>query len=334
MNNIIPYVVSILGGLAIEAFFQLVRYRDEANNPPKQLSQDGSLAGPTSYISVEKFVSSGGRNWCRYYLFRLLPVALIMTLVASVFQKYMPSSNIFVHLLVVALVSLIGRDIISILTTKYVSVRIVHVVNVVAVVILSFVMAIIFSHIDIRILAPSMSGLIDNLWSSLIVAMLVLFYFKLTDFGNNKYKSEVEEEAYVSNYILRSYQEISQKFDNVIKSSCKKNNCSIILMYSILIYESMNRPEWMRCLERLICKITGVEMTLGIAQVKTKRVITDEESIKKATKILSGSLNTLNWEQVEFAEFIKAYNSSPQYAKEAWRIMSVVNRYVFSVEGA
>ena len=103
----------------------------------------------------------------------------------------------------------------------------------------------------------------------------------------------------------------------------KDKKCSTKLLYAILIYENMNRFEWIRSLERFIVKLTGWTMTIGIAQVKTNRPISDEDSIEKAAEILEESQG-IESRPEDLYEILRPYNDSKLYAREINSIIEVL----------
>lgn len=119
--------ISIAGGFLIEAFFQLVKYKDSlnSNNPISYVSF------VSNYLSVRQFVSYGRRKWVNYFLFRTLPVAVIVLLVVSIEQRYFKVYQPWSYALWAAMVSLLFRDTWGIFKKKkFISERLIHIANV------------------------------------------------------------------------------------------------------------------------------------------------------------------------------------------------------------
>ncbi len=323
-------MIALAGGVSIEVFFQLVKYRDESSSYPRGVDQYDELVA-TSYMPVSRFISSGKRQWVKYFIFRLFPPVLIMIMVLAVFQKYYTGLDPTIYLLICALTSLLVRDIKAIFTASYLSQKLIHGLVILCVLSISYIISLMSTLVSFEVLAPSVSGLIDSLWSSLIVAMLVLIYLEVTKFSGVNNTDE-QENNYTTNYILTSYEDISEKYDEHIRDFSERNNTDIVLLYAVLIYENMNRPEWMRKIENIVCGLTHLEMTLGIAQVKTNKIISDVESIKKASKILANSSGFEGWSEEDFAEFIKVYNGGKDYPEEVRKIIRVLNEMIFLEE--
>jgi phosphoglycerol transferase MdoB-like AlkP superfamily enzyme len=117
---------------------------------------------------------------------------------------------------------------------------------------------------------------------------------------------------------------------------CNVNNTSVPLLYAVLIYEDMNRPVWLRKVENIIVKLTKKELTVGIAQVKSRKPLTDIESMRKAAAILSDT-HELNryfeqriYSSAQFQSAINKYNKSPRYHDAVAAILS--NLYTYASE--
>jgi len=283
-------------------------------------------------MSVSQYLSGGSRKWFSYFLFRLSPPFILLILLAGILNRYMPGQPATVYVVIAAIVSLLFRDLSQILKADLISEKLLHTANTVLVLFISFCVASLASITDLSLIAPSISGLVDNLWSSLLVALLVLAYLKATNMSR-KYEDKTAEETAISNYVVRSYAEIKKKYGDVIDTACRKNMCSKQVLYAILIYENMNRPHWLRAIENGIVRILKKELTVGIAQVRSNKPLTNAESIQKAAKILVGSVYAdagygdgfANISQLEGV--LDAYNSSEQYTQSISKIMSKLRTY-------
>ena len=74
--------------------------------------------------------------------------------------------------------------------------------------------------------------------------------------------------------------EITEKWDTN-NNDFRINNLKFLqlVVYSIMIFEDFNRPKNARLIENFVAKHSPREITLGIMQVKTDKLITDEQSI-------------------------------------------------------
>ncbi|MDN6296150.1 MAG: hypothetical protein L0J41_07235, partial [Alkalibacterium sp.] len=101
-----------------------------------------------------------------------------------------------------------------------------------------------------------------------------------------------------------------------------ENNCSIQLLISILINESLNRPPIFRFIENIIVKLPKIEMTVGVAQVLSSHSLSDEESIQKASEILR---DTKSVNDYDLKEYIKKYNNSETYLESILKIKQLIS---------
>lgn len=182
---IIAVIISLLFSLFIELFFQVVKYKDSINNKyPTQVTEYDHFMNPIYYSSVSKFVSSGNRKWLNYFLFRLMPPFIILVLLSSVLSKYLDIQYVDCFVIFSASVSLIFRDAISLYKAELISEKMIHFINITLVLIVAKIISVMSGVWDFSFLAPSIEGLIDNLWSSLFVALLVILYFKITNMNS------------------------------------------------------------------------------------------------------------------------------------------------------
>jgi hypothetical protein len=249
-ENIAQISIAIAGGFLIEAFFQLVKYKDSlnSNNPISYVSF------LSNYLSVRQFVSYGRRKWVNYFLFRTLPVAVIVLLVVSIEQRHFKVNQPWSYAFWAAIVSLLFRDIWGIFKKrKFISERLIHITNVLLVIFTGISIGLISNAVNLSIIAPSkIDNLLDNLWSSMIVAMLVLFYFRVTNMGGSHNVAEDENNTAFTNYVVRALGDIYDNYHESIDLFCRDESCNKLLLYSILVYEDMNRPRVIRKIENAI----------------------------------------------------------------------------------
>ncbi len=332
-NTLLAIAYSIAAGLFIELFFRLIKYRDGLNREgPRGITAYGVISDASNYLSVAQYLSGGERRWLNYFLFRLLPPALILTLLAAVIARYFDVVSVVPYLLLACGISLVPRDVASLFIAHRISERLLHFANIILVMALVPLVALFNSAFDLSPLAPTSQGLVDNLWSSLTVAILVLLYFQMTNMST-RYQDQAAEEAALSNYVVKAYNHIYGKYDAIIQSSCIEYACSKQVLYAVLIYEDMNRPATLRRFENLIVRVFHFNLTVGIAQVRSDKPITDEDSIRSAAKILGGSVYADSGvgdgfggiQQLEAT--LKDYNSSKLYSESVSQIISKLRIY-------
>ena len=323
-ENIAPISIAIAGGFLIEAFFQLVKYKDSlnSNNPISYVSF------VSNYLSVRQFVSYGRRKWVNYFLFRTLPVAVIVLLVVSIEQRYFKVNQPWSYAFWSAIVSLLFRDTWGIFKKrKFISERLIHITNVLLVICTGTFIGLMGNWFNLSIIAPSsIANLLDNLWSSMIVAMLVLFYFRVTNMGNSHNVAEDENRIAFANYVVRAFHDIYNNYHESIDLFCRDESCNKLLLYSILVYEDMNRPLVIRKIENAIVTFLKCELTVGIAQVKSKKPLTDVESIKIAARILRNTNSYDMYDAAEIKRVVGVYNSGKVYAQTIVEIMNIIRQ--------
>lgn len=321
-------ILSISFGAIIELFFQVVKYRDSLNSKyPVPITMYGQLVDPNSYLSVSQYLSLGKRRWVNYFLFRLLPPALILILLAGLLNRYLGVNHTALYIFLGATVSLLFRDLYQIFKANLVSEKILHIVNVVLVMAISLGVSILSENINLSFITPSKEGMIDNLWSSLLVAILVILYLRVTNMSNANEDVQLQDLT-TTNYVLSSYKFIDDKFAIDIINACKKYKSSVPLVYAILIYENMNRPSWMRWFENILVRVFGLNLTIGIAQVRSKKPLSDSESIYEAAKILkdSNDMDIHNKSQ-DFFTTIGKYNQGAKYANSVYVVLDKLRIY-------
>ena len=323
-ENIAQISIAIAGGFLIEAFFQLVKYKDSlnSNNPISYVSF------LSNYLSVRQFVSYGRRKWVNYFLFRTLPVAVIVLLVVSIEQRHFKVNQPWSYAFWAAIVSLLFRDIWGIFKKrKFISERLIHITNVLLVIFTGISIVHISNAVNLSIIAPSkIDNLLDNLWSSMIVAMLVLFYFRVTNMGGSHNVAEDENNTAFTNYVVRALGDIYDNYHESIDLFCRDESCNKLLLYSILVYEDMNRPRVIRKIENAIVTFLKCELTVGIAQVKSKKPLTDVESIKIAARILRSTNDCDMYDNAEIKRVVGVYNSGKVYAQTIVEIMNIIRQ--------
>ena len=323
-------LVAIVAGVFIELFFRTIKYRDSLNsNGPKSKYENLD-----SYASVSEFVGGGNRKWEKYILFRFTPPLIIFLLLASVLNKYYPTYSLMPPLLLSAFISVLFRDLISIFQKNILREQLVHLMNTALV----LAAALLVSSLDgtpfLETIAPSIPGLVDNVWSSLLIAALVVYYFEATNMSRSHQDDNAERIA-KENYVLNSYTEIKKKYHSVVQDVCTTYDVSEILFYALLIYENMNRPEFIRKLENLIVRFTSRELTVGIAQIKSEQPLSDELSIKKAgAEVLKDSSSMdfggYDLDSIELKQQIEKYNNGDDYYQSIISILRILKIYKYT----
>lgn len=329
MDKILEFIIAITVGLIIEFFFRTIRHYSEKN-----------IGGPTpkyipynNYISVSEYVSGGQKRWLSYFIFRNLPPLIIFIFSAALYQKYFFGSNIHLLLILTAITSLLPRDLYQITKSDVlIQEKIVYILNCCTVIGIAIAISSISMIFSLGFLAPSLPGIVDNLWSALLVAILVVLYVDATN--QQTMVNENSKTIILKNYVIGSYNSINLKYGPTIQSASLKDKSSKPLIYAVLIYENMNRPELVRKLENFIVKIFRIRLSVGIAQVKSKTPLSNEQSIRIGSRILKNTdaivreaLNSNEEKYLPIKDIIKIYNPSTKYIDSVIQILSIMRLY-------
>ncbi|MCG5095283.1 hypothetical protein MBN60_03770, partial [Candidatus Saccharibacteria bacterium] len=152
----------------------------------------------------------------------------------------------------------------------------------------------------------------------------VLGYFNVTNMGESYNTAEDDNNRALIDYATRKFYEIHDSYHELIDQFCESKSCNKLLLYGILIYEDMNRPRVIRKMENAIVTFFKCELTVGIAQVKSKKPLTDTESIKLAAGILKNTRNCNTYNVAEVSKAVEAYNSGEAYPQNIIEIMNII----------
>ena len=132
-----------------------------------------------------------------------------------------------------------------------------------------------------------------------IIIWLCIIIFIYKELKNNinkninidKFINKENIVKYKEEYIITEYAKYKNEYYNLINSKHKE---LIPIIYSIIIYENYHRSKAKRKIDNLLFKINPKERKLGIAQVISNKLITDEESIDILTNKLELIYNKIS----------------------------------------
>lgn len=310
------FISGFLGSILVKGIYAILGIRKDSV---------GSTAAniPINYQSTSEFLHSHSSRWIQYLLFRLLPFAAgeIFSISCTKAMKVdSPINNICCLLLVFSI-----ADYWELRTLRYycsnnkiererrsefivrISIIILHV--------LITLLLIIFSEIfSFPWLLPSFSEVKDGIWTSLIVAIMVAAYLRITDMRRAEDESddlffkhrEIERKR-------RRAKKIELKFGNILTNLSKKYKIQREIMKAILIYEDSNRPKIMRIIENALVLLLKQEFTVGIAQVTSDIPLSDKESIIKMAQKLRIDSNKNTCCDSHPQALFSMYNNDPAY---------------------
>ena len=122
----------------------------------------------------------------------------------------------------------------------------------------------------------------DQLKTIIWLAIIIFVYIILKD--NITINNIIEKKKTFNDkeeYIITEYSKLKNKYSEYIITKYQE---LIPIIYSLMVYENYYKPSIIRKLDIIKFKIDNEERKLGIMQIKTKKIITDEESIELAIK--------------------------------------------------
>ena len=164
------------------------------------------------------------------------------------------------------------------------------------------------------------SELTNELW---IAIFLVLYKFSQLVLDKWVTQGKVTKESMIVKYIVKKFKQYYARYGKLIEVTVE-NRYICILLYAIMIFEDYNRGPFLRILERVKFAITG-KGTLGIMQVQTDRMITDEESVVIAYEKLKNEIvcdETDIYDEMQINYYAWQYNNNDDYAKSVSFIFS------------
>lgn len=151
---------------------------------------------------------------------------------------------------------------------------------------------------DPRRLLPDPSNIANEVW-----LIVFAFLYKISDqavvpMGGNRRRKE--------SYLRARFVSVRERFRQVITESVDDTRVHP-LVYSVLIYETFNRPALVQLLERWLPSLRP--RSYGPMQVQAVRFLTDDESVKRGSRKLANDFR---------AEFERLKAQNPGYSDSHW----------------
>ena len=144
---------------------------------------------------------------------------------------------------------------------------------------------------SVETLLPDFSEIKNEIW-----ILILLFLYQI---GNGVGDKQIAnplyepEQAFLpelknrkKKYILKKHRIFKSKYEQTISEISNNDDSFNLIIYAILIFENFNRPRIVRWIERVWVRISKKNITQGIMQVSSNKVITDKESVIIGTKNL------------------------------------------------
>ncbi|GAA4491054.1 hypothetical protein GCM10023171_34340 [Microbacterium panaciterrae] len=206
----------------------------------------------------------------------------------------------------------------------YLSIQFIHLGMILFALLIALGLAPLGVLLDFRWLVPSMEGLRDNAWAALIIAIALAAFLRLTNMSSHR---PVSENSHALNELLRNRAAaIKRQYGQIVEMVAERHGIPVGMLIAILVYEDLNRPKWIRCIENLVVWVFPLTLTVGIAQVLSSRPLSDAESIEKMGPIVARLLATavdVKEYRPEFYVFCE-YNGSKTYAQNVQEIRNLL----------
>jgi len=283
------------------------------------------LKWPELYFSVnDKTALFVSVSWQRYAMFRLNPFFIIITFFAGTFMRNYSNSEIIQATVVSAMTYGLltdGRAIYNILTRSakiktYFNAWfqiLLHIITIILFLLVGYASGLLANTYLIKTITPTTQGLIDNIWSSLLVVLLA-FYLK------DIYSQEGLSEDII---FRRSLEKISPNVLHAIDAESNTKNANPTLIKAVCIAENLQRPPWVRKIESAL-SIFKAEGTYGIMQVKNKKRLSDVDSVSIATaQFFKNSAGITDVDRLK--GIIANYNRDEHYIDIVLKIMAFLD---------
>lgn len=316
LTLLLSSALGALLGAAVLGFYSLLKLRrGSMENPITYFSYNT----PINYMGAAEFMSRPRRRWINYLAFRTIPFVVALFLLIAILQQQISTNSItyiaaIVSYFFIAVLPNI-KDLVN--RSRFLTLRIFALCMLLWLGTATLVVSITGLILDLRWIAPNLGSVRDNLWSTIAAAIIVIFYFRLTDLSplaRERPRSGDRPES-ISQFLKFRATKIYSRLGREIERASKEFSVDPILILAILVHEDLNRPAFIRFLENLIVTITPISLTVGIAQVRSPKKLTDPESITEMCRYLKESLENLveNNPNFELADVIRLYNDSADY---------------------
>ena len=268
---------------------------------------------PELYFSVSDYTSLFiSFSPIRYFSFTLLPTLIISAFILSIFLRNYQLQNLeLLGLLIglshslstngVALWKLLTNDkTIHTFYNKYFQVF-VHIISIFTITAIGYLGGFLGKQDFLIPFIPTWA-VIDNLWAALFSSILTVFLYRLY---TNKYTSEED-------VIEKSRKSLSAELISHINSVCEKYKAKKELVLAICITENIQRPSWVRKVEK-IKSIIFKSGTYGIMQVASEKYVNDLASVDKAVEKYFKNTEYFSFSDDELKKHLSVYNTDKKF---------------------
>lgn len=284
----IAIFVGLLGGLFAKGILVFVRTRERTAYNEVVFPVEKYV---TNYAGIQDLVAGDTppTRWLRYLLFRLGPLFIGFILAAGLFERAEVSTPVAKWWMLLAFLAptLVGDTLKIASRNTFNRVRLIHIAIVVLIVTIFSLATYALHAIPYSELIPSLSSLREGLWIGLFTAVFVTGYFNATNMASQGAMFEGGAPTSSQDDIIMAHAtRIRHSHGSTIESTASRYDIDVYLLLAILVYEDLNRPAPLRVAENLLVRLPGVALTVGIAQVRSERPLSDTASIEALGQLL------------------------------------------------
>lgn len=163
-------------------------------------------------------------------------------------------------------------------------------------------------HSELRAFIPNIDALTSDLWTAVLAGVFGAYIARVT----------IKGEIWTSDLVRRSLQHLDPELLTYASTLAARHRTDPNLVQAILIVESLQRPSWVRGLERLLGRVFRIG-TYGVMQVESDSPISDWESVELAiSSRLAGRMVPMSngWPDYEVLRMhIRSYNANERFVK-------------------
>ena len=250
------------------------------------MAQHSSWDAPLSYMTVSDILMGKREGrWAKFAVYEGAPTLLVFIAITSILANIGdPGPNtVFISLISTIIVFYIPVIIAQFSSTNYLPAQILRFAVLLGRLGLAAIISRSAANINYENFAPTLQEVRAGIWTAIITAVILALYLRLTQL--TKHHTDATQDQI--KIIERQFEKVALLNAEQIEADCSKLLVPMPVVYAILIYESFNRPKLWRRLENWAVRLFRVELTVGIAQVRSRKPLSDSESITILIKRLS-----------------------------------------------
>ncbi|MFA5838335.1 MAG: hypothetical protein WC849_00105 [Candidatus Paceibacterota bacterium] len=267
----------------------------------------GKLSLPFGYASLTRIDVSGNISFNLFFRILFVPVSLA---IVSILLYWLNLDFLIKNIWIVSIWYFLFQFIYTISKISYVNLWL-YFISVINYVLISYFLYKYSLSQGLDAIIPSFNDIRTEMW--IIVA---LFFYELCKNFDLKPKRENFNKKLENKYL-----QLNTKYKYLLNKIFLEEKILNDILFSIMIFEDLNRPKLLRIIEKLLFKI-GIIKTTGIMQIKSGKYLNDEESIKLAQEKITKFFNKnkiLYKSEVEYelvGKILVDYNPDAYYRDE------------------